>query len=122
MEKQVKHSENYIGTFSQNTHVAQCHQCHGSNSAELYRTKSDPELTAELVQEWYQRKTMKHYPAEKQTFQNGTTKIEKEMFFCSECVESWGNAYEGMDYHEWSDDIQRAIENNTKPINIEILN
>ena len=98
MQKTVKHTENYVGTFPQNAHVAQCHQCHGSNGAELYRAKSEPELTAELVQEWYQRKNMEYVPSEKVTCENGYTRIHNSFWICKAHSDDEGDG----DWEAWN--------------------
>ena len=98
----AKHSENYVGTFSKNVHVAQCFNCHSYNRQLLASKNYLAECMKEknmkvadlptwnlrtyneaLSQEWYQRKNMIHYSAE-----SGETFDDKDMFFCKECDES----------------------------------
>lgn len=112
MEKLFKHSEDYIGSFSSNPHVAQCYQCWMANIDEK-----------EIIQEWYQKKTMDYNPSEKQTFQDGHTEIQESLFFCAEHVESWKHAPSQYDsYEEWGEHEQQMVNNNTRPIHVEILN
>jgi hypothetical protein len=114
MEKQFKHSNDYIGSFSDNPHIAQCYQCWLANIDEK-----------EIIQEWFQKKTMQCDPSEKHTFQDGSTKIQEEMFFCKAHVESWKdaeNGYEGWSNDEYNEHVQHLVNSNQRPILVEILN
>ena len=87
MQKTVKHTENYVGTFPQNAHVAQCEHCYDNNSDLLRRIKIvgdkwDHSESQELTQEWFQRKNMEYVPSEKVTCENGYTRIHNSFWIC----------------------------------------
>lgn len=106
----TKHTENYVGTFSKNVHVAQCWNCHLVNSDLLRRIKKvkddgkewDFSESQELSQEWYQRKNMVYIPSQEDRCENGFTKFSSDLWICKECSEIDGYDYEG-DYDAWSE-------------------
>jgi len=114
MEKQYKHSDDYIGSFSANPHVAQCWTC-WLNNCNIGKDE-------EILQEWHQKKSMERKPIEKEFFNNGTTKIIEEMFFCQPCQDSWGEEDEECSYEELGQIHQRQILQNERPYKVELLN
>jgi len=110
MEKQVKHTENYVGTFTQNAFVAQCQACHENNSDLLRRIKS-VELShgewdhytesQELTQEWFQRKNMTNIPSLKDTCENGCIVIHESFWICKPHSEEDGDDFDG-DVEAWN--------------------
>ena len=143
MEKQVKHTENYVGTFTQNAFVAQCQNCHdmnrqiinGKSHVEEYMKEKNLKvsqlpyysldiLNEKLNQEWYQRKNMEYIPSEKMTCENGYTRVFKSFWVCKECADSDGEGFDG-DYEEWSNSGMGMIDTPTgssEIIHKEILN
>jgi len=110
MVKQVKHTENYVGTFTQNAHDAQCQACYDNNSDLLRRIKSVElshgewnhyEESQELTQEWFQRKNMEYIPSLKDTCENGCIVIHKSFWICKPHSEEDGYDFDG-DVEAWN--------------------
>lgn len=130
MQKTVKHTENYVGTFPQNAHVAQCQNCHYVNSDILERKKYCEENSMkwdnseQLSQEWYQRKTMTHISGQKMICENGYTKISQSFWICQECADQDGDDF-GGDVEAWNASGMGTIDTPTgtsEIIHTEILN
>lgn len=116
MEKQNKHSNDYIGSFSENPHVAQCWTCWLAN-CNIGKDES-------FQKEWHQKKTMERKPIEKEFYNDGGTKIVEEMFFCQPCQDSWGedDSSDDCTYEELGHIHSVQIQENTRPYKVEILN
>ncbi len=131
MEKSYKHSNDYIGSFSENPHVAQCYTCWLSNYSisnasngctSENRNQVIKEINEEFLQEWHQKKSMERKPIEKEFFNDGSTKIIEEMFFCQPCQDSWGDDDEECSYEELGQIHQSQILRNERPYKVELLN
>lgn len=132
MQKTVKHTENYVGTFPQNAHVAQCQNCHYDNSDLLKRIRivegrgdkwNFDEESQELAQEWYQRKNMEYVPSKKVTCENGCKVVYESFWICKKCCELEDEGYDG-DYESWAYSTEKAQTplGESEVIHTEILN
>tara|TARA_R110002020_G_scaffold351340_2_gene564583 strand:+ start:526 stop:1032 length:507 start_codon:yes stop_codon:yes gene_type:complete len=106
----VKHSDDYIGTFSKNVHIAQCINCWWHNGDLLRRIAIVKEEGKEwnstyesqdLSQEWYQRKNSVYIPSQVDTCENGYETKTPSRWVCKECSEGDDYDYDG-DYEAWS--------------------
>lgn len=52
--------------------------------------------------EFHQNKNVKHFPSVKEIYEDGRISEAPDRYYCKECMSTWGDAYDGMSYDEWS--------------------
>ncbi len=67
----------------------------------------------EQCDEYKNIKDVKFFPAERETYSDGTIQTSWDRYYCEDCMSTWGDCHEGLSYEEWSA---------TQPITVELVN